>query len=222
MNKNKFIAIDIGMMFFITIAIEVGLYIFAKNIDIFQSGFTLTFVVNLYLSISLLVMYRWNKLGVLFAFLSTIVYLLISLVILPVKTYTSIEIFETCLVYFGGVLFFGLNLIWFKIIDKEKLRSRKTWTILYVITGFILAVLGRSLVASIIQLVQQIEFNPVSIFLVHLSHEMLNIVFGIVMFLLIRNQKELFVDMNTYLLYMARKREEINKGRSQEHENNYK
>ncbi len=222
MNKNKFIAIDIGMMFFITIAIEVGLYIFAKNIDIFQSGFTLTFVVNLYLSISLLVMYRWNKLGVLFAFLSTIVYLLISLVILPVKTYTSIEIFETCLVYFGGVLFFGLNLIWFKIIDKEKLRSRKTWTILYVITGFILAVLGRSLVASIIQLVQQIEFNPVSIFLVHLSHEMLNIVFGIVMFLLIRNQKELFVDMNTYLLDMARKREEINKGRSQEHENNYK
>ena len=222
MNKNKFIAIDVGMMFFITIAIEVGLYIFAKNIDIFQSGFTLTFVVNLYLSISLLVMYRWNKLGVLFAFLSTIVYLLISLVILPVKTYTSIEIFETCLVYFGGVLFFGLNLIWFKIIDKEKLRSRKTWTILYVITGFILAVLGRSLVASIIQLVQQIEFNPVSIFLVHLSHEMLNIVFGIVMFLLIRNQKELFVDMNTYLLDMARKREEINKGRSQEHENNYK
>ena len=82
-------------MLFITLLIEVGLYYYARSVDISTSGITITFVVNIYIMMSLLVMFRWNKLGILFNLITTIVYLLISLVIDPVKEYEFLEIIKT-------------------------------------------------------------------------------------------------------------------------------
>lgn len=219
MNKNKFIAIDIGMMLFLTAAIEVGLYFFAKGIDITTQGYTLTFVVNIYVTMSLLVLYRWNKIGILFNFIMTVIYLLVSLVIAPIEIYTFDDIWQKCLIYLGGVLSFSLTLLLFKKVEKEKIKNKKILTALYVITGYLCIVIGRALVAVVIGLFTKDNVEVLGIFGAHLSMEMLNIVFGILIMFVLRGQKDIFIDMNSYLLAIQKQKEILNSGRSQEYAN---
>ena len=163
-------------MLFITLLIEVGLYYYARSVDISTSGITITFVVNIYIMMSLLVMFRWNKLGILFNLITTIVYLLISLVIDPVKEYEFLEIIKTSIVYLSGVLFFGLNIFWFKKVKKEKITKSAGLTLLYVLSGFLLVTLGRTIAASIELVLDKETFNIIGIFLAHFSNELLNLV----------------------------------------------
>lgn len=198
-------------MLIITLVIEIGLYYYAKSVDINTSGITITFVVNIYILMSLLVMFRWNKLGILFNLITTVTYLLISLIIAPVKEYQISEIINTSIVYLSGVVLFGLNMLWFKIVDKNTIPKKIGLTSLYVLSGFLLVVLGRSIAAIILLLIEQATFNVLSILLVHLSNELLNMVLGIMIFMVLRNQKEIMLDMNDYLLQLAKKRELANK-----------
>lgn len=211
MSKRKFITIDFIIMLIITLVIEIGLYYYAKSVDINTSGITVTFVVNIYILMSLLVMFRWNKLGILFNLITTIAYLLISLVISPTREYEIMDIVNTSIVYLSGVLFFGFNMVWFKIVDKKMIPKKIGLTILYTVSGFLLVVLGRSIAATIQLLIEQATFNVFNILLVHLANELLNIILGIFVFLVLRNQKEIMLDMNDYLLQLAENKAKANK-----------
>ena len=210
MSKRKFITIDFLIMLFITLLIEVGLYYYARSVDINTSGITITFVVNIYIMMSLLVMFRWNKLGILFNLITTIVYLLISLVIDPVKEYEFLEIIKTSIVYLSGVLFFGLNIFWFKIVDKKRITKSIGLTLLYVLSGFLLVIIGRTVAATIELIIDRATFNVLGIFLVHFSNELLNLVLGLLAFMVLRNQKEIMLDMNDYLLQLAEAQAKVN------------
>lgn len=211
MSKRKFITIDFLIMLFITLLIEVGLYYYARSVDISTSGITITFVVNIYIMMSLLVMFRWNKLGILFNLITTIVYLLISLVIDPVKEYEFLEIIKTSIVYLSGVLFFGLNIFWFKKVKKEKITKSAGLTLLYVLSGFLLVTLGRTIAASIELVLDKETFNIIGIFLAHFSNELLNLVLALIAFLILRKQKDIMQDMNDYLLQLAKLQNMANK-----------
>lgn len=211
MSKRKFITIDFLIMLFITLLIEVGLYYYARSVDISTSGITITFVVNIYIMMSLLVMFRWNKLGILFNLITTIVYLLISLVIDPVKEYEFLEIIKTAIVYLSGVLFFGLNIFWFKKVKKEKITKSAGFTLLYVLSGFLLVALGRTIAASIELVLDKETFNIIGIFLAHFSNELLNLVLALIAFLILRKQKDIMQDMNDYLLQLAELQNRANK-----------
>lgn len=211
MSKRKFITIDFIIMLIITLVIEIGLYYYAKSVDINTSGITITFVVNIYILMSLLVMFRWNKLGILFNLITTIAYLLISLVISPTREYEIMDIVNTSIVYLSGVLLFGFNMVWFKAVDKKKIPKKIGLTILYVLSGFLLVVFGRSIAAIIQLLIEQATFNVFNILLVHLANELLNIILGIFVFLVLRNQKEIMLDMNDYLLQLAENKAKANK-----------
>lgn len=211
MSKRKFITIDFIIMLIITSVIEIGMYYYAKSVDINTVGITITFVVNIYILMSLLVMFRWNKLGILFNLITTIIYLLISLIISPTKEYEIMEIVNTSIVYLSGVLLFGLNLLWFKLVDKKRIPQKPSLTILYVLSGFLLVIFGRSIAAIIQLIIEQATFNVFNILLVHLANEMLNIVLAIVVFLVLRKQKEIMLDMNDYLLQLAEAKAMANK-----------
>ena len=198
-------------MLLVTLLIEIGLYYYARSVDIATSGITITFVVNIYIMMSLLVMFRWNKLGILFNLITTIVYLLISLIIDPVKEYGAIEIVKTSIVYLAGVLFFGFNIIWFKKVKKEKIKKSAGFTLLYVLSGFLLVALGRTIAASIELVIDQETFNIFGIFLAHLSNELLNLVLALIAFLILRRQKDIMQDMNDYLLQLAQLQNRVNK-----------
>lgn len=210
MSKRKFVTIDFLIMLIITLVIEIGLYYYAKSVDINTSGITITFVVNIYIMMSLLVMFRWNKLGILFNLITTIVYLLISLFIAPIRDYEEIEIIKTSIVYLAGVAFFGLNLLWFKIVDKKRITKSIGLTLLYVLSGFLLVIIGRTVAATIELIIDQATFNVLGIFLVHFSNELLNLVLGLVAFMVLRNQKEIMLDMNDYLLQLAEAQAKVN------------
>lgn len=210
MSKRKFITIDFIFMLIITLVIEVGLYIYAKSIDINAVGFTITFVVNLYIMMSLLVMYRWNKLGILFNLITTIAYILISMVFDSSSNYEIKEIIDTSIVYLSGVLMFGFNIFWFKIVDKKKIVKNAGFTLLYVFSGFLLVTLGRGIAASIQLLIAHESFNFLSILLVHISNELLNLVVAIIAFLILRKQKDILQDMNEYLIQLAKAKENVN------------
>ena len=81
---------------------------------------------------------------------------------------------------------------------------------LYVLSGFLLVIIGRTVAATIELIIDQATFNVLGIFLVHLSNELLNLVLGLVAFMVLRNQKEIMLDMNDYLLQLAEAQAKVN------------
>ena len=175
--------LDIILFTAISCALEAIIYFAAKR---FESA---TFIVNFYLTLSLLLIYRWNLFGWIGSLLLTLGFCLING-----------ASWQSYIIYLGGTFALGLILVYFKKFGKHQIVKTVGGTLLYGIAGFSIVIITRSLIAFAFY--QSILDN----FLTQAAMEGLNLAIGIIILLICRKQNGLFEDMNDYLARIAEER----------------
>jgi hypothetical protein len=146
------------------------------------------YTVSLFFTIALIVMMRWGAWSVITVIAGALTYCLVNQ-----------AVWENYLVYLGGALFLLFNLFWF-LLGKEKIRQGY-YTFLYVLSGFLLVELGRSLIALIVYG----KFPLIG----YLGTDVLTLALTILIIHLVRKQSGLFEDQ---IAYLKRINEEPNEG----------
>ncbi len=112
---------------------------------------------------------------------------------------------EVYIVYILGNCFVGVNVLWFKYVEKEKIREKIWLIILYVITGYILKNLGKGVVAYIMGFTH-FAANTVR----YLTTDALSAVMTVIVILIARRQDGVFEDQMAYLIRQAEMEEDKN------------
>lgn len=160
------------------------------------------FSVSLTLTVSLIVLVRWNFVSAIFPVVGGALY---CLLIQLLATDKAID-YSTYIIYIVGNAFVILSWFLFKIIPKEKLFSKWYLTLIYPFTGFLLVVLGRTLIAVCFYPEKFGEFLGSFVFA-----ESLNAAFAVIAFLILRRFDGMLEDQKSYLKRVAQETEEAKK-----------
>lgn len=173
----------------IDIFILTGLLIIFEIIASLALGwFNEKYYISLFISMSLIVMMRWNAWSVITILIGTIAYCL-----------TNQGILKNYVIYLVGNLFILLNLLWF---IKGKKKFQKNYVVLlYVVTGYLNIEIGRSLIA----LFYDAPFF--STFIGFLGTDLLNFLLALLIVFIVRKQDGVFEDQFSYLKRMNEKKE---------------
>ncbi len=175
--------LDIILFTAISCALEGMIYLAAKQ---FESA---TFIVNFYLTLSLLLIYRWNLFGWIGSFLLTLGFCLING-----------ASWQSYIIYLGGTIALGALLLYFAKFDKRLIVKTVKGTLLYGIAGFSIVIITRSLIAF------AFDQSMLDNLLTQAAMEALNLAIGLIILLICRKQNGLFEDMNDYLVRIAEER----------------
>lgn len=140
--------------------------------------FNEVYSISLFLTIALIVMMRWGAWSVITIIAGVLTYCL-----------ANQAVWSNYVVYLGGALFLLFNLFWF-LLGKEKIRQGY-FPFLYVLSGFLLLELGRSLITIIIT-----NKFPLIGFL---GTDVLNFLLTLLIIYIVRKQNGLFEDQIAYL-----------------------
>lgn len=142
--------------------------------------------------VTLIVLIRWNWLGVLFPVADGLIYCWMN----------GAEGWQFATYAIGNAF---ICLVWlaFLVIPKEKITSSWILTILYAAVGFILYVLGRALIALFF------GKNFGEIFVGMLTAEALNLAFAVLGLLILRKLDGMLVDQKKYLFKVQKERDTI-------------
>lgn len=173
----------------IDLFILTGLLIIFEIIASLALGwFNEKYYISLFISMSLIVMMRWNAWSVITILIGTIAYCL-----------TNQGILKNYVIYLVGNLFILLNLLWF---IKGKKKFQKNYVVLfYVVTGYLNIEIGRSLIA----LFYDAPFF--STFIGFLGTDLLNFLLALLIVFIVRKQDGVFEDQFSYLKRMNEKKE---------------
>ena len=150
------------------------------------------FTVSVMLLVTLIVLIRWNWFGVLFPIIDGAVYCWMC--------GASGAQFG---VYILGNAFVSLIALLFLAVPKEKLTGHWYTTIGYAVLGYVLLVIGRTLVGLCF------GWNFVDTLVGTLSGESLNLVFAIVGLLITRKFNGMLADQKKYLFKVTKERDTI-------------
>ncbi len=147
------------------------------------------------LTVVCIVMMRWNGYAAIHAVLGGLVFCLAS-------GAQGVQVVIYCL----GNCFALLAMLLFKAMGKEKIRSKFYFTLLFVLTAFLGAQLGRWLISIILG-------GPLDSFVGFVLSDVITLLFTIVVVLISRKADGLFEDQKQYLIRTeeARKKEEAEK-----------
>lgn len=148
----------------------------------------LPYVLSLSVMFVSLEMMRWSG----FAFVS-------ALIAGIVTCFFSGAVADQYLIYIIGNMAMLLGVLFLKKVGKDKVRSSAMLTVLYVFIVFLLAELGRSLVAIVLG-------NDPLIIVQFLTTDILTGVFAIIVILLMRKTDGMFEDQKSYLLRLEEER----------------
>lgn len=148
----------------------------------------LAYVLSLSVMFVSLEMMRWSGYAVVAALVSGIV-----------TCFFSGANGEQYLIYIIGNMAMLLGLLLLKAIGKEKVRGNALLTICYVVAEFLLAEIGRSIVAILL------GANPL-ILVQFLTTDILTGVFAIIVILIMRKTDGMFEDQRAYLLRLEEER----------------
>jgi hypothetical protein len=152
------------------------------------SWFSENYYISLYLSMSLIVLMRWNAWSIITILAGTVVYCL-----------QNQGDFKNYITYLIGNSFILFNLLWF---IKGKHLFKKTHVVLfYVISGYLFVEIGRSLVALFF------DAPFFSTFIGFLGTDLLNVLLALLIVFIVRRQDGLFEDQITYLKRMSERNE---------------
>lgn len=150
------------------------------------------FTISVMLLVTLIVMIRWNWLGVFFPIIDGAVYCWMCGATGPQFG-----------VYILGNAFVSLIALLFLVVPKEKLTGHWYTTIGYAVLGYVLLVLGRTLVGLCF------GWNFVDTLLGTLAGESLNLVFAIVGLLIVRRFNGMLTDQKKYVFKVTKERDTI-------------
>lgn len=129
-----------------------------------------------------IVMMRWNGFAAIHALLGGLAYCLS----LGARD-------ERIMVYCIGNCFALLALALFKLLGKEKIRSRYSFTALFTLTAFLGAQVGRWAVSVALG-------GPIGSFAAFLTNDIITLLFSVVVVLISRKSDGLFEDQKSYLI----------------------
>lgn len=142
--------------------------------------FNENYYISLFFTMSLIVLMRWNAWSIVTIFIGTVVY-----------CWQNQGDFQNYVIYIVGNLFIVFNLLWFR---KGKHQFKKSYIVLfYVLSGYFLVEIGRSLVA----LFFDAPFFPT--FIAFLGTDLLNLLLALLSVFIVRKQDGVFEDQITYL-----------------------
>lgn len=165
------------------------LIIFEMITSLAPSWFGEKYYISIFLSLSLLVLMRWNEWAIITILAGTVVYCL-----------QNQGDFQNYMIYLAGNLFILLNLLWF-IHGKNRLKQTHV-VLFYVLTGALFVEFGRSLVAALF-----FDASFFSAFIGYLGTDTLNILLAFLIIFIVRRQDGLFEDQITYLKRMSKQNE---------------
>lgn len=144
-----------------------------------------------------IVMMRWGGFAAIHAVLGGLVYSL-----------TLGGDWKQIITYCAGNCFMLIALTWFKVLGKEKVRSKYYWTLLFTLNAFLGAQIGRFAVS--VAMGGSFSFGAFGTFL---ANDVITMLFSIVVVLISRRADGLFEDQKNYLIRTEeeRKREENEK-----------
>ena len=152
------------------------------------------FTISVVLPVALIAMMRHSAPGVLISAIGGLVYCKVN----------GAE-WDVYLIYILGNSFIALNLLWFKKPGKERIRQSTGLIVLYVISGYILMDLGRSILAFIM------GYGPFfAIMARYFTTDTLSAVMSLIIVLIARRQDGVFEDQMHYLERLALERERGN------------
>ncbi len=114
-------------------------------------------------------------------------------------------------IYCIGNLFALLAMLWFKVFGKEKIRTSRWHTLLFVTTAYAGQVLGRGLLAVLFG-------DSWGVFVIFSTTDIMSLVFAILVLFLFRTTDGMLEDQKTYLLRLDRQKEETQDEPVQEEE----
>ncbi len=198
-SYGQYKAADILMFLLIMCVCE------AINIFAVQQWFSgMLFSVSIMLLVSLVVIIRWGLIGVIFPVVDGLLYCALL----------GAEI-ETFVIYAVGNAFIIIIWFLFKVLPKEKIVSSWFLTIVYAAAGFVLLILGRSLVGLCF------GENFLSTLLATAGGELLNFTFAVIGLLILRKIDSMLVDQKTYLERVTTERDTIKPAESDYHWDGY-
>jgi hypothetical protein len=185
MNKHLSLStyrlIDISIFTVLMVVFEL---IAVKAINWFDEVYS----VSLFLTIALILIMRWGFWSIFTIITGAIIY-----------CYAIGATVDNYLVYIGGNLFILFNLFWFTL-GKERIQ-KGALTLLYVLSGFVLVELGRSLIASFLGF----PFFPTLIGF--LGSDVLSALLALLIIMITRKQNGLFEDQIAYLIRVNQEEE---------------
>ena len=187
-TKEQYVLIDIIILSVILCVLEIAgkmvLNAFPREL----------FTISIVLPIILIAMMRHGAIGSALAVVGAVVY-----------SALNNASWDVYIVYILGNLFIVLNLLWFKFWGKELIRISTILVILYVISGYILMNLGRSVFAFVF------GYRPFFDNMVrYFATDALSGVMAIVILLVARRQDGVFEDQMIYLKRIAAEEEQRN------------
>ncbi|MEG2014909.1 MAG: hypothetical protein RR086_04175, partial [Clostridia bacterium] len=185
-TKAKYKAIDLLTLAVILAICEALNALLVSKINWFK---TENYCISLFIPIVLIVMMRWNGFSAIHAVLAGLIYC------------ACLEAsWQAYLIYAIGNCFILLDLILFKIIGKSKIRNSVVFTTIFVLCGYLLAEVGRGLVAVILG-------NPFSIIISYLATDSLSAIIGLIIVLIARKQDGMFEDQILYLTRVQKEKQ---------------
>lgn len=189
-SYNQYKLVDIMLFLVIMTALE------AVNVFAIKKWFPdMLFTVSLMLTVSLIVLVRWNFLAAIFPALHGVLFCAF------LSSFQTVGV-EEYVIYSVGNLFILPAWFIFKVIPKEKLFKKWYLTVIYPVIAFILLLLGRSAVAACF------GHRFIDILGNTLFTESLNLAFALIAFLILRRFDGMLEDQKIYLKRVARERED--------------
>lgn len=178
---------DIMLFLLITCVCE------AINVFAVQRWFQgMLFSVSVMLLVTLVVLVRWNWVGVIFPIADGLIYCWMN-------GATAAQF----VIYPIGNAFVAVVGLLFLAVPKEKITSRWFFVVLYAIAGFVLLVLGRTIVSACFGQ----DFGKTLVAM--LTSESLNLVFAVVGLLILRLPEGMLTDQKKYLFKLAKERDTV-------------
>ena len=183
LTYNKYRAINIVILSLIFVIAESAVT-FGANLWFPELPYTVSLAVII-ISLELI---RWNAFGAVAALVSGVAFCL-----------ASGANPEQFLIYCIGNLFTLFALIFIKTVGSEKIRKNSALCAVYVILVFLLAEVGRGLVAMVLG-------NEPAILIQFLTTDALSGLFGIIVISIVRNADGMFENQKKYLIRLEEER----------------
>ncbi|MEX1377490.1 MAG: hypothetical protein AB1Z23_08435 [Eubacteriales bacterium] len=187
-TKEQYVLIDMIILSLILIALEIAgklvLNAFPREL----------FTISLVLPITLIAMMRHGAIGSALAVIGAVVYCALNS-----------ASWDVYIIYIVGNLFIVINLLWFRFWGKELIRISLLLVVFYVLSGYILMNLGRSVLAF------TFGYKPFFDNMVrYFTTDALSGVMAVVILWVARRQDGVFEDQMIYLKRIAAEEEQRN------------
>lgn len=191
MTKQTYRLFDLFIFTIIACVVEsVNIFIFNFfKMNIGQYSFSQVYTLSFALVLGMIAIYRWNYYGLVVAPISGLVSVFVRSIL---QQEVTVNLY---LAHTVGNLGLAICLLFFYKRDKKQMREHLGMMYIYYLSGFLTVEVVRSLC-------QIGSANYWSLLLNYVAFDLLNLVFGAVVFFIALKQKDFVVDMNTYLSEM--------------------